>query len=169
MKVLVLNADMTILGVTSYKRAICMVVKGIAEVVASSDKKVNKSTFIPSVIKLVKVIRQLWKKQVPWNKHNTHIRDNFTCQYCGKKLTSKTATIDHIRPVSRGGGNKWNNTVCSCFPCNNKKGSKLPSEANMTLTRTPYQPTIMEFLQLKARNNNLYNMLSELIGDKNLY
>ena len=37
-------------------------------------------------------------------------------------------TRDHILPLSRGGGNSWENVVASCSPCNNRKGNRLPAE-----------------------------------------
>lgn len=44
------------------------------------------------------------------------------CGYCKKSLTTKTATIDHIQPVSKGGGifDKSNMMIC-CHKCNQLK------------------------------------------------
>jgi 5-methylcytosine-specific restriction endonuclease McrA len=50
------------------------------------------------------------------------------CAYCGVKLSTYTATIDHVIPLSRGGTDfKWNLVWC-CKRCNKSKGSKLLSE-----------------------------------------
>ncbi|QDP58788.1 MAG: putative HNH endonuclease [Prokaryotic dsDNA virus sp.] len=35
--------------------------------------------------------------------------------------------IDHLQPVSAGGGNDLDNLVLSCIPCNRRKGSKSHS------------------------------------------
>ena len=49
------------------------------------------------------------------------------CAHCGKKLTTKTMTIEHIIPLSRGGANDPENLVALCYDCNQKKGNMLPS------------------------------------------
>lgn len=45
-------------------------------------------------------------------------RDNFTCQYCGKKAPDIEIQIDHIIPVSSGGDNRPNNLITACYKCN---------------------------------------------------
>ena len=162
MKVIVLNNDMTVLGTTNYKRAIRLVVTGKAETLAESGVRIHKSMLIPLVIRLVKAIRNLWSKQVPWSKNNVHVRDKFICQYCEAKLDKKKLTIDHVIPVSRGGKNSWGNTVCSCFACNNIKRSRTPNEASMPLSKKPIQPTIMEFLLSKVESEGLEQVLQDL-------
>ncbi len=52
-------------------------------------------------------------------------RDNFTCRYCGVHAESAELAIDHILPVSRGGGDESINLVASCIPCNSGKSNKL--------------------------------------------
>jgi 5-methylcytosine-specific restriction protein A len=46
---------------------------------------------------------------------------NAKCHYCGVQLTAKTATMDHILPVSRGGCSTKGNVVASCKACNTAK------------------------------------------------
>ena len=55
---------------------------------------------IPAVMRLIKIIRTIYRTKVPFSKKNVMIRDGFICQYCGKL---KELTIDHVTPVSRGG------------------------------------------------------------------
>jgi hypothetical protein len=45
-------------------------------------------------------------------------RDSFTCQYCGATPPSATLHIDHINPVSGGGGNHIDNLITACISCN---------------------------------------------------
>ena len=71
-------------------------------------------------------------------------------------------TIDHIQPKSRGGGHTFENCVCSCGPCNHKKGNRTPREANMFLKRQPYQPTIMEFFRHKVKRTGMDKVLKQL-------
>lgn len=161
-KVIVLNADMSILGTTTWKRAIRLVVTGKAEPLADSNTRIHPTMYIPKVIRLIKAIRNLWKKEVPWAKGSVHIRDRYICQYCGIPVPKKQATIDHVIPVAKGGKNKWNNTVCACKSCNNKKEDFLMSEVGMSLSRKPYQPTIMEFILLKIEQDGLAGILKDL-------
>ncbi len=161
-RVIVLNNDYSILGTTSFKKAIRLLVKEKAVAIANSEFKIHKDLFAPLVIRLVKAIRNLWRVRVPWNKNNVFVRDNFICQYCGIQITKKRCTIDHIIPKAQGGKNKWDNTVCSCFKCNNTKGDRTPSEANMTLKKIPVTPTIMSFLLMKIEAEGLTGILKEL-------
>lgn len=82
------------------------------------------------------------------NRHNIKVRDNFTCQYCGRHRSKfgrkERLTMDHIIPRSRGGLHKWDNVVSACSTCNNSKDNRTPSEANMHLRCKPYTPTIHE-------------------------
>ena len=55
-------------------------------------------------------------------------RDNFTCQYCGKKAPETEMEVDHIIPVSRGGTHDYSNMVTSCYSCNRGKKNALLTE-----------------------------------------
>jgi len=50
-------------------------------------------------------------------------RDNFTCQYCGRKAPNVTLEIDHKNPVSNGGSWELDNLVTACAACNRGKGA----------------------------------------------
>ena len=50
-------------------------------------------------------------------------RDNFTCQYCGRKAPDVILEVDHIRPVCLGGDNRESNLITSCSDCNQAKGT----------------------------------------------
>lgn len=52
-------------------------------------------------------------------------RDNFTCQYCGRKAPEATLQIDHIYPKSKGGLDIIENYKTACFECNIGKGDCL--------------------------------------------
>lgn len=51
-------------------------------------------------------------------------RDSFTCQYCGRKAPDVVLHIDHIEPVSKGGGNGIMNLITSCLECNAGKSDR---------------------------------------------
>lgn len=44
------------------------------------------------------------------------------CAYCGQPL--KSYHVDHIQPLSRGGGNGADNICLACPSCNSSKGNK---------------------------------------------
>ncbi len=65
---------------------------------------------------------------IPFTKREIIFRDGLNCYLCGKLLTEKTATIDHVKPLSRGGFHCPNNAKIACKPCNQKKTNKELSE-----------------------------------------
>lgn len=67
-------------------------------------------------------------------------RYKYTCAYCGarpgdfvngQELKRAHFTVDHVVPRSRGGTTTWDNLVCACIWCNQKKANRLPEEAGM--------------------------------------
>lgn len=56
-------------------------------------------------------------------------------------------TIDHVVPRAKGGIDSWENLICACVSCNNRKGDKLPEEANMKLTYKPFKPSHILFIK----------------------
>ena len=159
-----LNADYTFLNVVDWKRAMCLVSKGKVRVLKHSERIIRTAQGIaikiPAVMRLIKLIRTLYRNRVPFSKKNVLIRDGFRCGYCGEH--SRKLTIDHIIPKSRGGRTSFENCVSSCKPCNNKKGGKTPSEARMYLKFKAYQPTISEFLRLKMEKLGINQVLKDL-------
>jgi 5-methylcytosine-specific restriction endonuclease McrA len=57
-----------------------------------------------------------------------HKRDNSKCGYCGKRISRKHRTLDHIVPRSRGGNNNHHNLITACISCNQQKGTKTLAE-----------------------------------------
>jgi len=49
-------------------------------------------------------------------------RERVPCCFCGKLLTLRQATIEHVVPKSRGGEFEFENLTLSCQPCNSKRG-----------------------------------------------
>lgn len=50
----------------------------------------------------------------------------FSCAYC--RAVGVPLTIEHLTPVSRGGGNEVGNIVPACESCNYSKGDRFPLE-----------------------------------------
>lgn len=55
-------------------------------------------------------------------------RSGGKCRLCGRPVSFDKFTVDHIVPLARGGENKIANYQCTCFDCNQIKGSRLDSE-----------------------------------------
>lgn len=136
-RVLVLNASYEPINVCGAKRAITMIFSGIA-LTQEKDRRLIRSPStsinLPNVIRLVRYVRTP-QRRFAFSKRNIFLRDNFTCQYCQKKISAKDLTLDHILPQSRDGENSWDNLVTSCRSCNVQKGDRTPEEAGMHLQR----------------------------------
>ncbi|MEJ2718209.1 MAG: HNH endonuclease [Deltaproteobacteria bacterium] len=149
--VIVLNATYEFLGLVSWQRAMTMLCTGKVEIVKESDRivrTVSRTFRVPSVVRLIKFIRQIYRREVPFSRKNILTRDGFVCQYCGRDAAPGDLTVDHIIPKVQGGPNHWTNVVACCRDCNMKKGGLTPRQAGMRLVRKPFKPTIMEFISL---------------------
>lgn len=80
------------------------------------------------------------KKRPRFSSRGIFERDNYTCQYCGRKFDRRDLSLDHVFPRDRRGPTNWENIVCSCRNCNTKKRNRLPHEAGMKLLRKPMAP-----------------------------
>ena len=160
--VILLNGDYSFLNVISWKKAITLVVKGKAEILKATNdvvRSVGTHIVMPIVLRLIKLVRTVYRSKVPFSKKNIFIRDRFTCMYCG---SHDNLTIDHITPKSMGGKSTFENCITSCYRCNNKKGSRLPSEAKMYPKKIPSQPTISEFLRYRMETLGIDSLLKEV-------
>jgi 5-methylcytosine-specific restriction endonuclease McrA len=136
-KVLVLNASFEPLNITSWRRAVVLLLKGKAEQLEHNGKFLYKDFPLPSVIRLRQYVRVPYK-EIPLTRRNILERDRNTCQYCDRK--GDQLTLDHVIPRSRGGGDTWENLVAACVRCNVKKGNRTPKEAGMVLLFQPRRP-----------------------------
>ena len=140
---LVLNADYRPLSyyplsLWSWQDAVKAAFMDRVEIVAEYDHVVRSPSLmlkVPSVVVLKDYVKP--RKRVAFTRFNLFLRDEFCCQYCGKK---GELTFDHIVPRASGGITSWENVVAACSPCNMRKGSKSLRRAGMSLrkpTRTP--------------------------------
>jgi len=102
---------------------------------------------VPTVIVLL-LFDRLPKKEVKFTRHNVFERDKNTCQYCGNIFDRCELNLDHVIPRDKGGGTTWENIVCSCIPCNTRKGNKLTHQAGMKLIRLPKKPKWRPFINI---------------------
>ena len=137
--VLVLNASYEPINVCAARRALVLLLKGVASVEEHTPIHVHSSRqkmHVPSVIRLLEY-RRIPLQTRALSRKNILLRDRYTCQYCHKTLPSGELTLDHVMPRSRQGESTWENLVACCITCNNRKGSRTPEEAGMDLARSP--------------------------------
>jgi 5-methylcytosine-specific restriction endonuclease McrA len=170
--VLVLNRLWQAINTCSARRALTLLYQGHAQVVASDGARnflthdflswrdfsisnpepkmlqgISLRIRIPRIIVLC-IFDRLPKKEVKFTRHNVFERDKNTCQYCGTLFERSNLNIDHVLPRDRGGQTTWENVVCSCIPCNTRKGNRLPHEARMQLLRKPKRPKWRPFVNI---------------------
>jgi len=137
--VLVLNASYEPINVCAARRAIVLVLKGVAMTEEENGHFLHSARLamrVPSVIRLLEY-RRIPHQTRALSRKNILMRDRSTCQYCGEVLPSSELTLDHVIPRSRGGLSTWENLVACCHECNRHKGNRLLAEAEMKLMREP--------------------------------
>ena len=137
--VLVLNASYEPINVCAARRALVLVLKGVAMTEEENGHFLHSARVamrLPSVIRLLEY-RRIPHQSRALSRKNILLRDRNTCQYCHTVLPSSELTLDHVIPRSRAGETTWENLVACCHPCNNRKGSRTPEEAGFKLARAP--------------------------------
>ena len=148
-KVLVLNHNYEPLSVCNVKKAVILLFLGKAELIEASHGRylhsVTMTMPFPSIVRLSVYVRIPFKKIV-LSRKNILRRDGHRCQYCGRG-GDVALTVDHVVARAKGGQDSWENLVAACVRCNNKKGDRLPSEAQMSLLRKPIRPNHVMFIR----------------------
>ena len=156
--VLVLNRNYQPVHVTSVKRALSLLYLGVAKAIDAqyrlyefedwaalsasahdSIATVNRRIRVPRVV-VLSAYEYIPRGRVRFSRLNIYARDQDTCQYCHRQLPRNELNLDHVIPRSQGGKTCWENVVCSCVPCNLKKGGRTPEQAGMKLLRQPVRP-----------------------------
>lgn len=166
---LVLNRSWMPVHVTNVRRALCMLVRDVARVVAPDtlavyafpewirllDPPTRHFVRSPSVripIPEVVVLRGYDRvpcHEAPFTRRNLFLRDDFTCQYCGRRSHAERLSIDHVTPRSRGGRTSWENCVLACVSCNARKADRPLKESGLRLLRQPTRPRWTPYLNLR--------------------
>jgi 5-methylcytosine-specific restriction endonuclease McrA len=157
--VLVLNRVYQPVHITSVRRAFALLYQGAARAIDAQFQTfdfaswsalaaaahedaigtVGRRIRVPRVIVLLAYDR-MPRARVRFSRFNIYARDDNTCQYCGRRFPRADLNLDHVVPRSRGGSTTWENVVCSCVPCNLRKGGRSPEEAGLALLRVPSRP-----------------------------
>ena len=139
--VLVLNANFAPINVCSTRRAMGLILTGKASLVMNGRgyiQTISRNIPKPSIIRLGRMVKRP-RPRVKLSKHEIFRRDNYTCQYCGKR--TGYLTIDHVLPRRLGGIHSWENLVAACAPCNHYKGGRTADQAGMSLLKIPKEPS----------------------------
>jgi 5-methylcytosine-specific restriction endonuclease McrA len=138
--VLVLNANFEPINVCSLRRAIGLILAEKAAMVVNGRGNIHTINQLlprPTVIRLEHMIHRP-RPRVKLTRREVFRRDNYTCQYCGRRDTS--LTVDHILPKHLGGQHVWTNVVAACPSCNHRKGGRRLDEVHMSLLHIPKEP-----------------------------
>lgn len=92
------------------------------------------------------------KRKAVYDKYGGH------CAYCGKQLSMKELTIDHIMPTSHGGRDNIENLRASCKACNSMKGEGSVRFLRLALAwPTMVVPDMVDFVTaLNASKKNKF-------------
>lgn len=143
MRTLVLTHSYQPVKLVDWQKAVYFIITGKADMLVASEeviRSISMQIVLPKVVILRRNVRLEKRKVKAFNKRDVFIRDNWTCQYCDRKLSESQATADHVIPKSRGGANRFDNVVCACQSCNGKKANRTPAEAGMVLKTLPTKP-----------------------------
>jgi len=142
MPVLVLNASLQPLSVIPERRLVVLLSKQkvafvddrVRQLIEEGIRSRHLAADEPVIVQLLANVRVPRIALRP-TRANIMLRDEDTCQYCGKH--SRELTLDHVIPRSRGGESTWENLVACCRACNGRKGNRLPKDVGMHLLRQP--------------------------------
>lgn len=95
---------------------------------------------LPSVVVASRFNKVIFKSVQFPTKQNIFKRDKYTCGYSGRKLQKHELSVDHILPISRGGGNTWENLITCAKEVNTFKDNRLPHECGLKLLWKPQKP-----------------------------
>ena len=157
--VLVLNATYEPINVTAVRRAMVLMLKGVAQAEEMHNTEVHSAAHahkVPSVIRLL-AYRHIPQQSRALSRKNILLRDRNPCQFCVRVFPSSELTLDHVVPRSRGGRSTWENLVACCFACNNRKGDRTPQEAGLVLAKQPRQISVHAKHRLMAGDAEAWN------------
>lgn len=152
-RALLLNSSYEPLKVISWQKALILWFQGKVEIIEYHSffiRTVSQKVPLPSILRLKTFVKN-HQNPVRFCREHVYLRDNYTCQYCGKKGPQRDLTLDHVIPVSKLGDKSWNNMVTACRACNQKKANRTPKTANMPLLKEPRVPVWLPVIELEMK------------------
>lgn len=137
------------LSIISWEEAIKYMVLEKATVLDWYDDWIVHSQTWETKVPSVMILRDYEKRKtsIRFSKHNVFLRDGYVCQYCGEDVSKRTATLDHVLPVSHGGKTTFENTVTACGPCNANKGN----DKKIVPKHKPFKPTYFQLVDKRKK------------------
>ena len=134
---------------------------------------INASTGVRSTLEIHSIICTSGQSRVYLKRHLKYRpplsnlalfrRDTYLCLYCGGAFNVSQLSRDHVKPLSLGGCDAWQNVVSACRRCNLHKGGRTPEDAGMQLLAVPFVPTHAEYIYLSGRKI-LSDQMAFLLG-----
>lgn len=150
---LVLDVSYRPINIVCWKRALCLEILEKADVLEYYDQVINSASrafAIPAVLRITDYVDAPKRitMRLALKRKNILLRDKYKCQYCNAQ---DNLTVDHVVPISQGGGFTWQNLVTACSRCNLRKGDKTLSEANMHLLKPPKEPHAVDLRDMPSK------------------
>ena len=148
--VLLLNADFSPLKTVNLQRTLSLLLNNKVDVIETVPDRALRSPSVsipfPSVIRL-KYYRNVPRRKMVWSRRGVFARDNYTCVYCGSKLSREDATVDHLTPretCAKMGirASTWSNTATACPKCNRRKSNRSLEDSGMHFKNIDFEPRI---------------------------
>src|SRR5438046_9737826 len=138
--VLVLNLDFQPLNVCNVRRAVVLLAKEKASVIEQNGHLVTSERMSfpsPSVIRLAYHVKRP-RPVLKMTRKEVLIRDDHTCQYCGKR--GHGLTLDPVIPRHRAGQHTREHVDAACKGRNNTQGGRALPASPMALDLPPLRP-----------------------------
>ena len=135
-QVLVLNASYEPLNITSWRRAMVMMIKGKAESLEQdTTREIRRGTHLPTVIRLRHYVHVPFR-QLPLTRRNLYQRDHHTCQIAVLAISPFLSTR---RTAKSRWADTWDNVTTACLTCNVRKGNERRRKRD-AVDRPPHRP-----------------------------
>lgn len=160
-RALVLDTSYRPIDIVNWQRAICLDLFDKVDVLEYYDALVHSARhefMIPAVLRVRMYVQRDHKGRISLTRRNLLLRDNSICQYCG---SGQDLTVDHVKPVSKGGLWEWSNLVTACNKCNGKKGSKTLKQLGWKLKKIPSAPSAWQVGVLVGMERDVDNSPKE--------
>ena len=186
-KVLILDNVYMPLNIVSMKKAYKMIVKSSiyermglnseyhVDVLEYFEEELitckGELSFKPAVLRIAhykKPAKKNIKIYAPLTRTNLWKRDEGMCQYCFKKVKLQDMHWDHVIPRKLFGKTSWDNLVCACLSCNNKKADKTLEEAKLHLKKMP-EPVYNEVTESVAARERVIRKMSSCPKEWEIY
>jgi len=164
-RVLVLDVSFRPVDVICWQRAVVLSLGDKVDVVEQypfpecAVRSATEAFPVPAVVRIRKFLGHETTRAA-LTRRNVLARDRFRCVYCG---SSRSLTVDHVVPVSKGGEWAWENLVAACSACNQRKGSCTLGDLGWELRR-PQPMSPLASLAGRMRVSEIRNTPAPWVG-----